>query len=391
MPRSSRWAGLVLAVCAAGALGVASTTCGDVARFNAQLQRTPVESRAHASIQLQMNPTRSVLRLRVKSLLPETEYLLLADGLEQARFTTNPGGHAVLELQHPPLTEDQTLGFDPRGKRISVSDGSEDRLSVVVSGPDEPPWSQAFESAGIPVSDPSEPGHVRGIYRTTPFGCRIFNLSLRGVVPGTYQVRIDGVPAGEIGVDAGRRANLRLQSPAFPGGICLDLPGSGAGGSPSPSSASAPLDLEPRGAWIEVVRDGEVLFAGPMRAQVAVPEETELCPAVDIEIDLDPTRTFGAGEASMKSKDEACDHEFRVIARNLPAANYELWVADARVGTVPVRNYPGESRGEVRFDTVPDEPDEFPLDFDPRGQHVEIHRPMTNPPIVYLEADFPTE
>jgi len=356
-----------------------------------QLERTPVETGARGSIQLQMNETRSVLRLRLYRLLPEREYLLLADGVEQARFTTNPGGQAKLELQHPPSPDYETLGFDPRGKRISVSDGSEDRLSAVVDGPGEPLWSQVFESAGIPTGDPPEPGHVRGVYRTNPFGCRMFNLNLRGVAPGTYQVRIDGVLAGEIEADGEGQATLRLQSPAFPGAFCLDLPGWGSGGSHPQNSASALLDLEPRGAWVEVVRDGEVLFAGPMRAQVAVPEETEVCSAVDIEVDLNPTHWFGAGDASMKSKDEACDHEFRVTARNLPVANYELWVAGSMVGTVPVRNWPGESRGEVYFDTVPDEPGELPLDFDPRGQLVEVRRPMTSPPVVDLEVVFPTE
>jgi hypothetical protein len=379
-----------LATCAVGALGAVSTSCGDRAQVYVHLERTPVESSARGSIQLKMNETRSVLRLRVHNLLPESEYLLLADGLEQARFTTNPGGHAKLQLLHPPLPGYETLGFDPRGKRIAVSDGNEDRLSAVVDGPGEPPWSHVLEDAGIPASDPAEPGQVRGVYRTTPFGCRIFNLSLRGVAPGTYQVRVDGVLAGEIETDAGRQATLRLQSPAFPGGLCLDLPGWGAGGR-SKSGASAPLDLEPRGARVEVVRDGEVLFAGPMRARVAVPEETEVCSAVDIEVDLNPTHWFGAGDASMKSKDEACDHEFRVTARHLPVANYELWVAGSMVGTVPVRNWPGESRGEGHFDSVPDEPGELLLDFDPRGQPLEVRRPMTPPPAVYLEALFPTE
>jgi len=391
MPRSSRWAGLVLATCAVGAVGVASTTCGDHAQVYVLLERTPVESSASGSIQLQMDENRSVLRLSVRNLLSESEYLLLADGLEQTRFTTNPGGHAKLQLKYPPSPEYETLGFDPRGKRISVSDGSEERLSAVVDGPGEPRWSHVLESAGVPPSDPPEPGHVRGVYKTTLWGCRILNVSLYGVAPGTYQVRIDGVSVGEVEADAGDRASLRLESPAFPGGVCLGLPGWGAGGSPSQSSASAPLDLEPRGARVEVVRDGEVLFAGPMRARVAVPEETEVCSTVDIEVDLNPTHWFGAGDASMKSKDEACDHEFRVTARHLPVANYELWVAGSMVGTVPVRNWPGESRGEVHFDTVPDEPGELPLDFDPRGQPLEVRRPMTPPPAVYLEAAFPTE
>jgi hypothetical protein len=66
-------------------------------------------------------------------------------------------------------------------------------------------------------------------------------------------------------------------------------------------------------------------------------------------------------------------------------------VAGARVGTVPVRNWPIGPIGEARFDTHPDDPDELPLEFDPRGQSVEVRRPIATPPVLYLEALFPDE
>ena len=66
-------------------------------------------------------------------------------------------------------------------------------------------------------------------------------------------------------------------------------------------------------------------------------------------------------------------------------------MAGARVGTVPVRGWPGGPIGEARFDTHPDDPDELPLEFDPRGQSVEVSRPIATPPVLYLEALFPDE
>lgn len=388
MPRSSRWAGLVLAFCAVGAVGAASTSCGDRAKVYVHLERTAVESSASGSIQLQMDKQRSTLRLRVQGLLADTEYLLLADGVLKSSFTTDPGGDANLRLQYPASAGVEVLDFDPRGKLISVSDGSQDRLSAVVDGPGEPAWSLVVEEAGIPPTDTLEPGQVRGIYQTTPLGCRMLKVSLRGVTPGTYQVQVDGALVGEVEVVAGSQAKLRLQSPAFPGGHCVDLPGQSPGATPSVVSGPAPLDFEPRGAPVEVLRDGAVRFEGPMRADVAVPVH---CPDVDIAVQLAPAYWFGAGDAVMQSKDEACDHEFRVEARSLPVANYELWVAGEHVGTVPVRSWTDEPRGEVRFDSDPDEPGELPLDFDPRGQTVEVRRPIANPPVLYLGGDFPTE
>jgi hypothetical protein len=142
---------------------------------------------------------------------------------------------------------------------------------------------------------------------------------------------------------------------------------------------------------VEVIRDGEVVFAGPMRAQVALPEEPDTCPEVDIEVSLNPVLQIGAGEASMQSKDDPCSHEFRVEITGLYAGDYRLWVGSADVGTVRVRPSPGGARGEIRFDTEPDEPDELLLDFDPRGQPVEVRRALANPPLILLEAQFPEE
>jgi hypothetical protein len=356
-----------------------------------QLQRSAIESRASGDILLQMNGHRSMLRLRVRDLDPETEYLLLADGLERARLMTDPQGDASLLLRYPAWAGGPALDFDPRGKRISVSDGSQDRLSAVVSGPLEPPRIQIMEFAGIPPSDPGEGGRAQGVYRTFPLGCRTFTVGLRNVASGSYQVLVDGAPVGEAEADAGGKATIRFWSASSPGGFCVRFWNRGGGTPASESNVWETLDFEPRGGQVEVVRDGEVLFAGPMRAQVALPEEAEVCPAVGIQVDLTSVYWFGSGDASLESEDGGCDHEFRVTARDLPVANYELWVAGAMVGTVPVRSWPGGPVGEIRFDTHPDAPGELPLEFDPRGQPVEVRRPISNPSALYLEALFPEE
>ena len=391
MPRSSRWATLVLATCVVGALGAASTTCGDQVQVYTHLERTPIETRARGSLHLKADDEQSALRIRVHRLAPESEYLLLADGVEQTRFTTDSKGRASLLLQYFPSAGIETLSFDPRGKRISVSDGSEDRLSAVVDGPGESPWSNVLETAGIPASDPEEPGRARAVYQSTPFGCRIFKVRLDGVAPGTYQVQVDGAPVGEIEANLGGHASLRLQRPVLWGRSCLRSPGQRHGATSRGGLAWAPLDFEPRGSQVEVIRDGEVVFAGPMRAKVALPEEPDTCPEVDIEVSLNPVQRIGGGAASMQSKDDPCTHEFRVEATGLWTADYELWVGDARVGTVRVRPSPEGARGEARFDTEPDEPEELLPNFDPRGQPVEVRRPFANPPFIYLEAQFPEE
>jgi len=383
--------GPVLATFAITALGVAPTTCSDVARIRVDLQPASIESGASGEIALRMDSHRSNLRLRVRNLEPESEYILLADGVERARFMTDPRGAAKVELQYPPSNEGQSLDFDPRGKLLSVTDGSDDMLSAVVSGPLEPPGIRVWEVAGIPATEPADDGSVRGTYRTLSRGLRVFKVELRDVAPGTYQVLVDGAPVGEVEAKAAGRAAITFWSADSAGGFHRHLWGHGFGHRGSRSKVWATLDFEPRGAQVEIVRDGEVLFAGPMRAQVALPELVETCPVVDIQTALTPLQWFGSGDASMASEDGGCDHEFRVKVRDLAAANYELWVGDAIVGTLPVRNWLDGLSGEIRFDTEPDDPEEHLLDFDPRGRRVEVRRPIASPSVLYLEALFPTE
>jgi hypothetical protein len=383
--------GPVLATFAITALGVAPTTCSDIARIRVDLQPASIDSGASGEIALRMDSYQSSLRLRVRNLEPESEYILLADGVERARFMTDPRGTAKVKLQYPPSEEGQSLDFDPRGKLLSVSDGSEDTLSAVVSGPLEPPGIRVWEVADIPATESADDGSVRGTYRTLSRGMRVFRIEMRDVARGTYQVLVDEVPVGEVKAKAGGRAAITFWSADSSRGFHRYLWGHGFGHRRSRSTVWAPLDFEPRGAQVEIVRDGEVLFAGPMRAQVALPELVETCPVVDIQTDLTPLQWFGSGDASMVSEDGGCDHEFRVKVRGLAAANYELWVGDAIVGTLPVRNWLDGLSGEIRFDSEPDDPEEHLLDFDPRGRLIEVRRPTSYPNYRLLEALFPTE
>jgi hypothetical protein len=377
-----------LAICALVAVGMSPTSCGDVATVQVRLQRSSPDSSARGGILVDMDPERSTLKLRVGGLEPESEYLLLADDVERARFTTDARGHGKLRLEYPAPEGVQPLEFDPRGKLLSVSDGSEEMLSAVISGPLEPPGIRIREVAGIPATEAAEGGSVHGAYGTLPYGRRAFKVRLRDMAPGTYAVLVEGAPVGEVEVDSRGRGALLFLSGSFRGGPHgWGLRGGRFGWF---SKRWAQLDFEPRGAWVEVVRDGEVLFAGAMRARVALPEE-DACPVVDIEAALTPVHSVGSGEASMVSKDEVCEHEFRVTVRGLGAAYYDLWVGEAMVGSVPVRSAPGGNLGEIRFDTDPDDPDELPLEFDPRGQLIEVRWPANSLGLLFLEALFPME
>lgn len=392
MTRPSPWMVPVLTILTVTWFGAASARAGDLAWVYLQLQPSATDSGARGDLLIHLDERQSLLQLRVRGLEPDREYLLLANDVERTRFTSNANGMANLQLRYPASDANRALEFDPRGKLLAVNDGSEDLLSAVVSGPMEPRRTLMWELAAIPATENAAGGRARGAYWALPNGWRSFEVRLWDADPaGSYDVVVDGALVGKIQTNSWGRGMVQFWSVSQPFGLFRQRRGHAGRGAGVFARDRARLDFEPRGAQVEIVRDGEVVFAGSMRAQVALPEEAEACPLVDIQIDLTPLRSFGSGDASLASEDGGCDLEFQVTARGLAAANYELWVGDAIVGMLPVRNWLDGLRGELRFDTQPEGPDELLLDFDPRGQPIEVRRPQGSSSVALLGALFPTQ
>jgi hypothetical protein len=78
--------------------------------------------------------------------------------------------------------------------------------------------------------------------------------------------------------------------------------------------------------------------------------------------------------------------KFKVEVEDLPPANYDLVVGGVVRGTLDVRQEPGgEVEGELQFDTKR-HGNKLPLNFDPRGQLIEVVRSA----VVYLQVVMPT-
>jgi hypothetical protein len=76
-----------------------------------------------------------------------------------------------------------------------------------------------------------------------------------------------------------------------------------------------------------------------------------------------------SGKARFEARSDRSD--FKVEAEDLPIGDYSLRVAGAEKATLTVTTSVNGAEGEVEFRDPP-EPNHLPLDFDPRGQHVEI-------------------
>ena len=75
--------------------------------------------------------------------------------------------------------------------------------------------------------------------------------------------------------------------------------------------------------------------------------------------------------------DDDCRESFDVEAEDLPEGLYDVGVGGIVRSSLSVTMLAsGEIEGEVSFDTQPDG-DDLPLDFDPRGQLIEISQQGT--------------
>ncbi len=92
---------------------------------------------------------------------------------------------------------------------------------------------------------------------------------------------------------------------------------------------------------------------------------------VEIEVDLGNTGIYPAGSGEAEYEARSGRSEFKVEIEDVPVGSYDLVVAGASVGAIEVILIDGDQEGEIEFRN-PAEPGKVLLDFDPRGQSVEV-------------------
>lgn len=100
---------------------------------------------------------------------------------------------------------------------------------------------------------------------------------------------------------------------------------------------------------------------------------------------LQPTSAAPAASGKTRFEQRADRTDFKVEAEDVPTGTYTLRVAGVARGTFDVVPVAGGSNGEIAFRS-PAEPGKRLLDFDPRGQRIEVERNGT----VFLSTDLGT-
>jgi hypothetical protein len=363
-------------------------------RNDGKLHSTFTESQAtfqvHAK-QLAPDADHAVLAREPAAILPDECQLVddcvPAEGCELIQeFTTGSNGQVNLKIDLL-QTGDATHGpIDPRGKLISICQGSEVVMSSWFYGDavDDRPHSKVKEQTALEPADQATEGSVSARYSLGPNGKATLNLQLQSVGPGTYSIYVNdelvylnGSEPAELTTNPAGNAKLSLRT----------HPGKGKG-SGKGHNKKGTLSIDPRRQLIEVKQDDLVVFSGPMLAQIPNLNDCSGAQPTENPMDLDSAPVGSEGWVTT-GVNESCDPIFRVAVYGLDVGDYAVVVdhVDFSVGTpLTVVDDPTDGTfGELRYSANPGV-DELPLSFEVgSGSLVEVWQGAT----LFLSVTLP--
>lgn len=193
-----------------------------------------------------------------------------------------------------------------------------------------------------------------------------FSVEAEDLANGSYRIIVGGVDRGELVIALGV-GETEFRSPVETGKVLLTF--------------------DPRDQLIEihdsqgaVLTSGEGVIGGGGDNGVEIDFGMAL-----IEVELNNAGIYpeASGDAKLEPRDDRTD--FSVEVEDVPIGSYTLRIGGNEVGTiVVVELQDGSIEGEIEFRN-PVEPGKVLLDFDPRGQQVDVLEGAT----VVLEVLFP--
>ena len=208
-----------------------------------------------------------------------------------------------------------------------------------------------------------------------------FKVEVEGVLDGDYTVRI-----------CADHENLEVEVSQF------DMPvvnGEGELEFRSPEiDDKLNLNFDPRGCKIELLDvDVVVLTSGEnvlSEKKPGKPGDKEDDDGLKLEADFTSTKVIEGAEGEAEYEMETDEYEFSVKIKNVPVGFYSVEVGGVPKGDLEVTEDNGKTDGKAKF-TDPQKPGTLGLDFDPRGQVIEVRQTAVDDPLVILEVLFPDE
>ncbi len=295
---------------------------------------------------------------RVKPGAAEAE--LYVDGTKRGTFPKN-GTLSRVRFAAPTTNPAvPLLDFEPVGAVVEVvQDGAvifSSEMAAVAQGVNVA--SPRLSKVIIPSTGADPDGQAEAKQIIGARARKQFSVELENVPDGTY----------DLFVDESRVAGIVVVTGAA--GSTGEVEFTTATDDPT----DLPLNFDPAGRTLTISRDGTVFFTGvfaPDTDSGAGTPKPE--PPSRSEESLTSTELNTTAMATAKYRvDEKGRHKFNVELLNLPVGPYSLSVAGTLRGTISVTNVGVPS--EIEF-TSKVEPGKRPLNFDPRGQLLEITSP----------------
>ncbi len=255
-----------------------------------------------------------------------------------------------------------SLDFDPRGLVLDVvragkvvfsSELAARAIGVNISLP--------RLASGVLASTGADPdGHAAAKLRIDERARKHFSVEIEDVPVGTYDLLVSGVDVGNIVVAStasGTEGEVEFSN-----------------GDDNPDEL--PLTFDPAGKTLTIRQGTTVFFRGVFSPGTGDGSGTPLPePASALAEFLGSTGLDADAKASARYRvDDNGRHKFRVEIEKLAAGDYALVIAGKTRGTINAVSTAGGVVGEIEFDSKP-EPGHLLLNFDPRGQLIEITSP----------------
>ncbi|MGH7786648.1 MAG: hypothetical protein ACRERC_07260 [Candidatus Binatia bacterium] len=330
---------------------------------SARLAPTGVQPAATGKASLRRRGGRTRFTVEIEHVAAGS-YDVLIGGVQRATIGVAAGEGEVEFASASDDADKLPLDFDPFGASIEIARGG----VVVLSGTllaQAPGVSQctAGETLTPLVGTAAAPGASGKARLRVRDDCRRdYEVEVEDVAVGSYDLLVGGTLRASLTVrvraDGGTQGEIEFSSDASEVG-------------------KLPLDFDPSGA-VEIQQGGVVFLTGTPGGP-----GPQTCEPLQVEPALDSTGADGNAKGKARFRQDAdCDRDLRVEIEKLAAGNYELRIGGALRGTIAVGAL-GE--GEIEFDSK-SEPGKLPLDFDPRGQTVEVRQGGT----IFLTGSLPS-
>lgn len=325
------------------------------------------ESEVRGTASAVFTPNNPKFRLYFRGLEPNATYNFAVDGILEETLTANNRGGLHHDFRLNSTGQKLPLDFDPRGKILTLDDGTVQVASMIFSGEGEPSDIRVDERTSLAPVDPEATGRVELRYLEQKNKDR-FIVHLHGFDRGDYELYVDGQLQAEIDMSKGRSTMRTFETSKN-----AKKPGNGNGNGKG-NSKKLELDFDPRGLIVDLVKDDVILFSGEMLAQIEGINGVQVGETVTV---LEPTAADAdaTGTATVAlGADE--DLTFTVEVGALAPGDYEVVVEGVVRGTVTVTGVDPATTGEIIFSSDP-EAGELQLDFDPLGKTLEIRQGTT--------------